>query len=44
MLLRPGGEAVVVDTVRGELIAAVQDAFEPAHVSVWLTATTAGSR
>jgi hypothetical protein len=32
---------VDLDTARADLVAAVDDAFQPTHVSVWLTATSA---
>ncbi len=31
--------SVDLDTVQGELVNAIHDVFEPAHVSVWLTAS-----
>ncbi len=33
-------QTVDLDTVQGDLVGAVQQAFQPAHVSVWLTAGT----
>jgi hypothetical protein len=32
-------QTVDLDAVRGDLVGVVDDAFQPAHVSVWLTAT-----
>jgi hypothetical protein len=32
-------QTVDLDTVRGDLVAVVQEAFQPAHVSVWLSPT-----
>ena len=34
-------QTVDLDTVRGDLVSVVHDAFEPAHVSVWLAGTAA---
>ena len=34
-------DAVDLDTVRADLLAAVSSAVEPAHVSVWIAAGTA---
>ena len=33
-------QTVDLDTVQGDLVGAVYQAFEPAHVSVWLAAGT----